>query len=466
MQKSLETSPSKREAGNFWILFLPLVGTTLSNYLFQLLEKLFLTRVSKEALQAALNATYVCQIPQLASIAVVMMAQVFVARWYSAREYQAIGPGLWQFIWFSLISMFITVPASLFCGHWYFQGTGMETTALPYLYLLTSFNFIYPLNASLSCFFLGMGKTRLILFVNIADQVIKIFLGYLFIFGMDPWIPTLGILGGALSNLIAQGIFCLILGSLFLQTKYRELYHTHRWKFELALFWNCIQSGLFRACNRIFGYGCWILIARLMSTKGSDHLLILSIGGTLTLFFPFLFEAIYQAQTIVVSHLLGANKIAFLTRAARSSLILIIGITILSAFPLLGFPSFTFACLFPGISLDPQSIAVFFLGIWLWFVYFTFTAIPLSYVFAFKDTKFYFYAGVIFRTTDYCFMYLFINQLLIAPKYFWIVLSLVQMTSTLPIYYWRMRFLCKRDGVSRQTENSQLPASNLGFIRK
>jgi Na+-driven multidrug efflux pump len=184
---------------------------------------------------------------------------------------------------------------------------------------------------------------------------------------------------------------------------------------------------------------------------------MLSIGGTLTLFFPFLFEAVYQAQTILVSHLLGANKISSLASAARSSLILVAGITVLAALPFLGFPFFTFAHLFPGIHLDPGSIAIFFLGIWLWFSYFTFTAIPLSYVFAFKDTKFYFYMGAIFRTTDYCLMYLFIEHVQIAPKYFWLVLSLVQMTSTLPIYYWRMNFLCKRElASSRQSNNNEL----------
>lgn len=445
MQKSVDTSSQKREYGSFWILLLPLMGTTFTNYIFQLLEKLFLTRISKESLEAALNATYVCQISQLASIAVVMMAQVFVARWYSAQNYKAIGPGLWQFIWFSFLSMIITVPINLVCGKWYFQGAEIEKIALPYLYILTYFNFFYPLNASLTCFFLGMKKTRLIFLLTLADQVLKILLGYIFIYGIDPWIPSLGVLGGAMSNIIAQAFFCICLGLIILQKKRRELYNTHHWKLQPTLFWSCMQSGIFRACNRVFGYVCWVMIAHLMSSKGGEHLLILSIGGTLTLFFPFLFDAIHQTQTIVVSHLLGSNKISYLAKAARSGLILITGFTILAAIPFLGFPSITFSYLFPGISLNFESVSVFFLGIWLWFTYFTFTAVPLSYVFAFKDTKFYFYIGAIFRVTDYCLMYFFIHQMQIAPKYFWLVLSFVQMSSTLPIYYWRMNYLCKRE---------------------
>lgn len=444
MHKYVDASSQKREYGNFWVLLLPLLGMSFTNYIFQLFEKLFLTRVSIESLEAALNATYVCQVSQLASIAVVMMAQVFVARWYSAQDYKAIGPGLWQFIWFSFLSMIITVPINLICGNWYFQGTEIAKIAVPYFNILTCFNFFYPLNASLACFFLGMRKTRLIFLLTLADQVLKIILGYIFIYGVDPLIPALGVIGGAISNIIAQAFFSICLGAIILQKKWREAYHTHHWKLQPALFWSCMKSGIFRACNRVLGYVCWIMIAHLMSSRGGEHLLVLSIGGTLTLFFPFLFDAIYQTQTIVVSYLLGANKVSYLARSARSGLILIASFTLLAAIPFLGFPKITFSYLFPGMSPNVNSISVVFLGIWLWFTYFTFTAIPLSYVFAFKDTKFYFYVGAIFRVTDYCLMYFFIHQMQIAPKHFWFVLSLVQMSSTLPIYYWRMNYLCKR----------------------
>src|SRR5438874_1111415 len=117
-----EHKVSNGELKGLFILFIPLVGTTLCNYIFQLLEKLFLSRVSSEAMAAALNATYACQIFQMASTAVVTMAQVSVARWYAAKEWHAIGPGVWQFIWFSFLSMLITVPGTLLFGSWYFRG--------------------------------------------------------------------------------------------------------------------------------------------------------------------------------------------------------------------------------------------------------------------------------------------------------------------------------------------------------
>jgi multidrug resistance protein, MATE family len=439
-----ESYPSKGEFRNLWILFLPLVGTTFSNYLFQLLEKLFLTRVSSEAMEAALNATYACQIFQMAALAAAMMTQVSVARWYSAQEWKMIGPGVWQFIWFSFLSMIVTVPGSILYGNWYFKGTEIELTALPYFYTFTAFNFIYPLTACLSCFFLGMGKIRLVLQLTLADQVVKIILCYFFVFGFEPYIQPQGLIGGALSNLFAQVLLCLIFATIFFNKKNREEFNTHKWKFQATLFWQNIQPGLYRALNRIFGYGSWAMVAHLMATKGGEYLLILSVGGSLANFFPFLFEAIYQAQTIIVSQLIGAKKITQLMSVAKSGIILVISIITLIGIPFIGFSSTMQEWLFPGLTLDHDSVRMLFFGVWLWFAYFTISAIPLSYIFAFKDTKFYFYVGIIFWFTDYYLMRLVVNHWQIDPKFFWLALSIVQMTNTIPLYFWRMRVLCKR----------------------
>lgn len=441
MQESIS---SRGELRSLLLLFLPLVGISFSNYLFYLLEQLFLTRVSQQAMEAAINASYPCQIFQAASVSLVMMASVCVGRWHGARELKTIGPGIWQFIWFSFFSMILTVPGSLLYGHWYFQGTEIETEALPYFYLFTGFNFLYPLGASLSCFFLGQGKTRLVLWLNLGDQITKIGLAYLLIFGIGSRIPAMGIIGGAISSLLAQCLLCIVFSIIFLSKQNRDTFHTHQWRWQPTFFWDCIQPGLFRALNRIFSIGSNASIAHLMAAKGGDYLLILSIGGSLSLFLPFIFEAAYQAQTILVSQLIGSKNFISLFRTARLGLLLVSCPILLIGIPFLGFSSSTFYCLFPGIALDSQSIQTMFLGIWLWFAYFTIAAIPLSYILAFKDTKFYFCVGIAFWISDYILMYFFVKIIGIPANMFWLIFSIVQMVSTIPIYFGRMAVLCNR----------------------
>ena len=148
-------------------LFIPILGITFCNVLAPALEKLFFARLSVEALGARVNSLYALLIFQAPCVAVAMMCQVFVGRWQGAGELHKIGPGVWQFIWFSLLSFFLIVPLGLLYGYFYFQGKDFEAIVWPYYSFILSIAFLYPLGASLSSFYLGLGKTRLVVFVNI-----------------------------------------------------------------------------------------------------------------------------------------------------------------------------------------------------------------------------------------------------------------------------------------------------------
>jgi MATE family multidrug resistance protein len=417
-----------------------------ANYLFLLVEKVFLARLSTGAMEAAVNVAYVCQVFQGASMALAMMTQVFVGRWIGAKEYPAIGPGVWQFIWFSFLSMIVTVPGSLLYGNWYFQGTDIEKTALPYFYLLVGAGFLYPLGVVFSSFYLGQGKTRLVLLGNLGAQLVKIGMGYVLIFGWGPWIPPLGLIGGAISTVIAQGGLCLLLGGTFMAPRYATLFNSRKWRFQPKLFWECIHPGLLRAMSRISCFLSWSLIAHMMASRGGDYLLVLSIGGSLFLFLPFLSEAICQAQTTIVSQLLGSKKFFLLNQAFRSGFLLACGIVALMGLPFIAFPTQTLHFLFPGIILD-MGIRKLFFGIWASFAFFTISFIPISYVLAFKDMKFSLFMGLMNWVNGYLLMFWAIEKFQIRPNEFWLALSVMHATGAIA-FFWRMKVLCKRAQVT------------------
>lgn len=436
-------------------LFLPLLATSFSNYLFLLVEKIFLARFSPLAMQAAINAAYACQIFQGASLAVVTMAQVFVGRWYGAREWHSIGPGVWQYIWFSFLSAAITIPASLIYGAWYFRGTDIEEIVYPYYCILVVCNFLFPLGATLSSFYLGLGKPKLVLISNLCLQIAKLVIAYFLIFGIGNWLPSLGIIGGALSTVLAQFLFCIVLGTIFLNKQNRTLFQTAHWHFKWKSFWDCIYPGILRASNRISNFTCWASIAHLMVAKGGDYLLFLSLGGSLSLFLPFLFEAICQAQTTIASHILGAKKLAALGKSARSAFLLVSLMSALIGIPFLTFPSFTFHWLFPEVKLGYETISTVFCGVWLSFAMLTLSAVPLSFVLAFKDMKFSFAMGIFNWVNGYLLMYFFIEKMEIAPQNFWTALSVMHGTTAL-IYIWRMRYLFKKENYLLQHQFSKV----------
>lgn len=428
---------------DLFFLFSPILVMTFSSSLYLFVEKLFFARLSTQALEVAVNASVVCRVFQFPCFFLAMIAQVCVGRWHGAGDLKTIGPGIWQFIWFSFLSLLITIPLSLIYGHYYFQGTSIEAVVWPYFYFLISINFIYPLSATFTCLYLGQGKTRLILWATIGSQIIKIGLAYPLIFGWG-WFPSLGLLGGALSTLLAQLGYCCLLFGVFTNPKYVNIYQSWSWRLQPKFFWDCIKPGFLRAMGGILVYLCWASIVRLMTAKGGDYSLILSIGGTLFVFLPFLGDALCQAQTTVVSQLLGAHKYYLLDKAFRSGTILALALISIISLPLVFFPSFTFHYLFPNIMMDEIVITRVFLGVWLSFAFFTIGYIPISYILAYKDTKFSLFMGFLNWIDGYLLMYWAIVKMHIAADQFWIVLTLMHICSAV-LFYSRAKWLNSRE---------------------
>lgn len=404
-------------------LFFPILLITFTNTIFLLIEKLFLAQVSSQAMQAAVNVAYVSGISQAACVLLAMMAQVAVGKRYGEGAYLEIGPSIWQFIWFSLFSSLITVPINLWFGDVYFQDTEIGHLALPYFHTMTRFNFLYPLGAALACFFLGQGKTRLLLFTSIGSLALKIGVSYLLIFGKGGF-PALGILGGAWGSLITQGSYCLFLFSIFMNGKNRFRFATSQWKFRWKLFKESVYPGLLRALNRVITLSCWAITVRLVIAEGEDYALALSLGGSFFFFLPCFGDALCQAQVTIVSQSIGAGRPAELQSAARMGYFVAVLIGLLGAVPFLLFPEYIFKSLFPTLSVSPQFIRELLLGIFCSFSLMMISFIPISYILAFRDMNFTLFTGLFSWVNGYLLTLFFLKVISISGSQFWIISSI------------------------------------------
>lgn len=421
-------------------LFFPLLFIGFTSSFFVLIEKLLLARLSVQEVEAAVTVAYICQIFQITCVALGMMVQIAVARWIGEQNWKKIGPGTWQFIWFSLFSTAIVVPLGFIYGKFFFQKLAIQSIALPYYHFLLWINFLFPLGAVLSCFYLGQGKTKLVLVASTGCHLLKIGLSIPLILGWK-WLPSLGLQGGALSTLIAQGGYCILLFYLFIQKTNHQKFDTKVWKFHFSLFWECVKPGLLRALNRILTLTSWAGIVFIMSNKGENHLLILSIGGAFSLFLPFIGDAICQSGAIIAAQMIGAKKYDQLKGVAFRSLSVALVFIAFTAIPFVTCPNFIFLTTFPHVTLDPVSIQKILLGVWLCFSFYTFSCIGISYVLAFKDMNFSVFMGFFNWFNGFLPMYLFLEQIEISPDWFWLALSLMHM-STAIIYFYRAKRLC------------------------
>ncbi|MBI3211723.1 MAG: hypothetical protein HYZ47_03450, partial [Simkania negevensis] len=356
------------------------------------IERTFLSYHSMDAVHGSLNASYLATIFQSPCVVIGMMAQVFVGFYQGSREYRRIGPCVWQLIWFSFFSFLVTLPLSYLASSWYFKGTIIERVGVEYFMILSLGNFLFPLNAALSSFYLGRGKTLLVTSLMLASYALHLLLGWLLIFGIDGMIPALGAKGAALAKCISLGVVCCVFFGAFLTRKNRETYRTDFWRFSPIILWHYMSPGLVRAFGYLSGKICWVANCYIMTRKGGRYLDVLTIGGTIIIFLVFITNGIYRATLTIASNLIGAEKESEVWRLCRSFIIYTALITAILSLPLILFPD-ALIYFFDSSSKEIFKQTFKEINHWIWLYMFALT-VQMSFcalLVTLKELKFQFY---------------------------------------------------------------------------
>lgn len=403
-------------------LAFPIILTTLSSSLLNLSDRLFLSHYSAEAWKASTVAGDLSFFFQMFCILLVVTAQVFVGQYHGGNKSEKIGPLIWQMIWFSFLSMIITYPISLFSES-FFHGTEIEAPATLYFRCLTLSNFLYPLAAALSTFFLGRGKTKIILISNISIHIVNILLDYLLIFGVKGIIPPLGILGAAIATIVSEATLCMILYTFFIHKKYVHTYRTDLRKLDKKMLWEVLKVGIPRACGRAMVIFTWNAAARIMVVKGGDFLLSRTLGTSLFAIFSFINQGMGQAILILASNLIGANWDNELRKLIKNAYIFLLGIIVILTIPLFFFQNHLIH-IFIGNGIAKESLSIFraccssILFICLGNGIMT---IGVSLIMAYKDTFFYFLSTLFPWITLFLPSYIGIGLFNLPPQTFFII---------------------------------------------
>ena len=123
-------------------------------------DRLFLSHYSLEALEACVSASSLIVLFQIPTISIACIAQVFVGRHRGLGQPVNIGKSVWQLVWWSLASWIAILPLGLVIEPFYFQESAVTLLAREYFRPLLFFNFLYPLGAALSSFYIGQGKNK------------------------------------------------------------------------------------------------------------------------------------------------------------------------------------------------------------------------------------------------------------------------------------------------------------------
>lgn len=405
---------------------LPLILSLFSASFMGFCDRIFLAHYSLGAMEGCVSASYLCSLFQLPIIRVVAMAQVFVGLYCGSRQFERIGPVIWQMIWLSIFSMIFTLPVGHFVSPYFFGGTSVEGYANQYFQVMMFANFLFPLGTTLSSFFIGQGRTRVIFLTTLLSHGMNIALDYIFIFGLPGVLAPMGIFGAAFATILSQFTYCAILLGIFLSQENKKLFKTDDFAFKWDNFWNQLRVGLPRGIARIIILTAWVAISRLMTLKGGDYLMVLSIGGSLILLFTFILDGAIQGMVTVASNLMGAKDYPKIWKLFRSSLLLVGSVTAILSIPFIFFPDFTLHFFFTEMPSVETYATLKNACFWLWFFFFCYgiNFVGQSLITASRDLTFYMCSILFVWATSYLPVYLAMEKFHFSPDKLWLIMGL------------------------------------------
>ena len=184
----------------------PLALGMANNALMQFTDRVFLARESAASLEAILPAsmlafTFVCFFQSIAAY-----SGTFVAQYHGAGNPRGAAASCRAGLLLSLaagIALALFIPLGRLICDWCGHPPVVLAREKTYYTIVMSGGFFLCAAMAVQSFFTGIGRTRLVFWVNLLGNAANILLDYVLIFGCGP-IPASGIAGAAVATVIAQ----------------------------------------------------------------------------------------------------------------------------------------------------------------------------------------------------------------------------------------------------------------------
>lgn len=224
----------------------PLVLSTASMTIQQFIDRMFLAWYSPDALAASLPASLLSFTVLCFFLGTVSYTNTFVAQYHGAGQPHNVARSVWQAVFFALLAAiavlgFVPLAEPIFraAGH----APEVQRQEVIYFRILVAGGGLAILSSALSAFFTGLGKTRTIMWANLAATLVNVVLDYALIFGHFG-LPRWGIKGAAIATVAASASGMLILLALFLNREHRRTYGTLKsFGFDTEIFRRLMRYG-------------------------------------------------------------------------------------------------------------------------------------------------------------------------------------------------------------------------------
>lgn len=208
-------------------------------------DRWFMSQLDAVHIAAAMGGAVAAFFSKSLFVGLISYANALVAQYYGAGQLQRCPRVVSQGVIIAVCALPFLALITVGVGQ-AFAYMGHDPLQVPleraYFYALMAGSFFHLLKACLACYFVGIGRTRVVMLVDVAGICLNIPLTWLLVFGHGG-LPELGIVGAALGTVCSQA-FTIALFLLF------YLNRTHRLRFAVLESF-CFDRGVMRRYLRL-----------------------------------------------------------------------------------------------------------------------------------------------------------------------------------------------------------------------
>jgi MATE family multidrug resistance protein len=290
---------------------LPMIVSQASETVMLFVDRLFLSHLGKLFISTAMSGGLTSFVIASFFAGVVGYVNAIAAQYFGSGQNRQCARATSQAVFLSLLSY----PLILFISPWIkflflAAGHGSEQVNLEYTYfqILMFGSILFCLRSSLGGFFLGIGKTRIVMLANVVGMLVNIPCNYVLVFGKFGF-PALGITGAAIGTLMGSFTITLILFINYLRERYQWEFNTRgEWKFDSFLMKKIIRFGLPAGSESFLAVFAFNVFVQLMHSYNEDvaAAVTITLNWDLVAFIPMV--GLSFATTALVGQQIGAKN--------------------------------------------------------------------------------------------------------------------------------------------------------------
>lgn len=306
-------------------------------------DRLFLSRLGSVQMSAAMSGGMSSFVLSIFFIGLIGYSTAMIAQYYGAGNKKKCGSCTFH----AFIIALLAYPLILLgrpLVNYMTTKLGLDEMQLyyqkQYFDILVYGSILMLIRYSLSYFFSGIGKTKVVMFSSIFAMFVNVLASWILIFGHFG-APAMGVKGAAIGTLIAtsSGIIILLF-SYFSKSNIITYGIKGSFKFSKEIMFKLIKFGTPAGVEFFLGFTAFMLIVMFFHGQGLSTAIAATImfNWDHVAFVPLM--GVEVAVTSLVGRYVGAKKYDIVHKTVRSALKLCIGYSVVVAFFFVFFPQF------------------------------------------------------------------------------------------------------------------------------